>query len=884
METSTAAQKFLGEWLWIGNLGHALTVIALISAILSTLFYFLDEQNKENNSSGFPWAKRFFQLHVIAIVGIFITLFTIIFYHRYEYHYAWRHSSNALPVHYMISCFWEGQEGSFLLWLFWNSILGLILQRSAKEWESPVMVVVGFAQIALSSMLIGFQFGEFKIGSSPFDLLREQRPDLLNIPILATVGIENYLQVFKDGNGLNPILQNYWMVIHPPTLFLGFATALVPFAYSIAALWRGNERAWLSPALIWSLVCVGILGLGIIMGGFWAYESLSFGGYWAWDPVENASLMPWLIMAAAAHMVVISRSTGRHLFTSHLLIQLSFWLVLYATFLTRSGILGDSSVHSFTDLGLSGQLLLFLLAFLSISLLVIVKPSWRIKLAIFFVSLFLLPVIAAYNLPNDLHDTFTLIIKYLGIAIFLLFIVSYIWMLYQRTKADLPDETLNSREFWMFLGSMFLILSLVQVFAATSIPVFNKLFGSKTVVPPADSYNKIQLWLAMPIMLLMAIAHWFRFKETEISVLKKSLTKIGIAGLIAGIILIFGFGVSGFGFQLFLVISVLLIVANAWYLIEKKGIEWRKWGGSLAHVGFGVLLLGVLISSVNKNVLTGSEAGIDLAPEIDENGKIDEKGVKFNRQNQILYKNQFQSIKDYDVKYIREIKGSGNDSIDKYFTVAFIKRDKNGNIIDSFSVNPKTQNNPKMGMLAEPSTKHFLHKDIFTHVNYESGMDRKEPFASFKTDTVSFREVFTSSTGKLQFSIDTMDKAIQSNGLLIRLAVKAKRLNDSAWLHPTFGISSDMSSFQSKEDNNESLGALVSIVNLQIMDPNPSNPGAVKFVVTTAEKTPVKHYIVLQVIEFPWINLVWGGTIIMVLGFALSVSNRISQYRKLMNA
>jgi cytochrome c biogenesis factor len=93
-----------------------------------------------------------------------------------------------------------------------------------------------------------------------------------------------------------------------------------------------------------------------------------------------------------------------------------------------------------------------------------------------------------------------------------------------------------------------------------------------------------------------------------------------------------------------------------------------------------------------------------------------------------------------------------------------------------------------------------------------------------------------------------------------------------------------MSSFKSKEDNNESLGALVSIVNLQIMDSNPSNPGAVKFVVTTAEKTPVKDYIVLQVIEFPWINLVWGGTILMVLGFSLSVSNRISQYRKLMNA
>ncbi len=879
----TTSQKFIGEWLWIGNLGHSLTVLALISALLSTLFYFIDE-NRRGNTLYFLWAKRLFQLHALSIVGIFIALFTIIFYHRYEYHYAWRHSSNALPVHYMISCFWEGQEGSFLLWLFWNSLLGIILQRSAKEWESPVMVVVGFAQIALASMLIGFQIGEFKIGSSPFDLLREQRPDLLNIPILSDIGVGNYLQVFKDGNGLNPILQNYWMVIHPPTLFLGFATALVPFAYSIAALWRNNERAWLSPALIWSLVCAGILGLGIIMGGFWAYESLSFGGYWAWDPVENASLMPWLIMAAAAHMVVISRSTGRHLFTSHLLIQLSFWLVLYATFLTRSGILGDSSVHSFTDLGLSGQLLIFLLAFLSVSLLVIVQTKWRKKLAIFFLGLFVVPVVAAYNLPNDAHDAFTSVIKYAGIVIFLIFIVAYVWMLYNKTKADLPDETLNSREFWMFLGSMFLILSLVQVFAATSIPVFNKLFGSKTVVPPAESYNKIQLWLAMPIMALMAIAHWFKFRETDTVILKKSLIKIGTLGILLGTLLIFVFNISGFGFQLFLIVSVLLIAANSWYLAEKKGLEWKRWGGNLAHIGFGVLLLGVLISSVNKNVLTSTDSGIDLAPEIDENGKIDEKGVKFNRQNQILFKHQFQSIKDYDVKYIKEEKGTGNDSIDKYFTVLFIKRDKGGRVVDSFEVRPKTQNNPKMGMLAEPSTKHFIHKDIFTHVNYESGMDRKEPFASFKTDTVSVNESFTSSSGKIQFSIDTIDKAIEKNGLIIRLTVKAKRLNDSAWLQPTFGITPDMSSFNSQEASNESLGALISIVNLQFADPNPSNPGAVKLVVTTAEKTPVKNYIVLQVIEFPWINLVWTGTILMVIGFAIAVNNRISQYRNIMNA
>ncbi|MEY4627525.1 MAG: hypothetical protein RL003_1497, partial [Bacteroidota bacterium] len=280
MNTAAAPVVFNGEWLWLGNLGHVFVILSFVASLLSAIFYFQHEQNKL--TGGLTWGKQFFQIHVASIVAIFVILFTIIFYHRYEFHYAWRHSSNSLPVYYMISCFWEGQEGSFLLWLFWNAMIGLVLQRVAKAWESPVMVVVAFAQIALGSMLLGFHWGDLKIGSSPFDLLREQRPDFLNIPILGQIGVGNYLEVFKDGNGLNALLQNYWMVIHPPTLFLGFATAIVPFAYSIAALWRNNDRGWVSHALIWSLVCAGILGLGIIMGGFWAYEALSFGGYWAW--------------------------------------------------------------------------------------------------------------------------------------------------------------------------------------------------------------------------------------------------------------------------------------------------------------------------------------------------------------------------------------------------------------------------------------------------------------------------------------------------------------------------------------------------------------------------------------------------------------------------
>ena len=458
---------FNNEWLWLGNLGQAMVWVLFVTALVSTIFYYSNTKNDTDSFKG--WARISVNIHFISVIAIFAILFSIIFFHRYEYYYAWRHSSNSLPVYYMISCFWEGQEGSFLLWIFWNAAILMILKRVAGKWESPVMMVISFGQIVLTSMILGVEFGDFKIGSSPFNLLREARPEFLNIPILGSIGIENYLDVFKDGNGLNKLLQNYWMVIHPPTLFLGFALAIVPFAYSIASFWNNEKTGWLQPALMWALACTGILGAGIIMGGFWAYESLSFGGYWAWDPVENASLLPWLIMISAVHMVLISRNTGRHLFTSHILVQLTFWLVLYATFLTRSGILGEASVHSFTDLGLSGQLLLFLLAYIGFTAISTFKNNLvKHRLNFGFIILLLLIIISSFFIDS-------VIVKWFGIIAF--FITLFIWVrnLYLSSTIKQSDEKLNSREFWMFLGSMFMILSLIQVFSATSIPVFNNI-------------------------------------------------------------------------------------------------------------------------------------------------------------------------------------------------------------------------------------------------------------------------------------------------------------------------------------------------------------------------------------------------------------------------
>jgi cytochrome c-type biogenesis protein CcmF len=206
------------------------------------------------------------------------------------------------------------------------------------------------------------------MGSNPFILLRDSGV-LDNAPALhmnmdVTQALKpDYMQSIKDGNDLNPLLQNYWMVIHPPVLFMGFASTIVPFAFVIAGLWKKKFGEWTKPALPWALFSAAIFGVGIMMGAMWAYESLTFGGYWAWDPVENASLVPWLILISGIHTVLIYKHSGHSLRAAHLFFILSFGFVLYSTFLTRSGILGETSVHAFTDLGMNTQLYFFLFVF-----------------------------------------------------------------------------------------------------------------------------------------------------------------------------------------------------------------------------------------------------------------------------------------------------------------------------------------------------------------------------------------------------------------------------------------------------------------------------------------------------------------------------------------
>src|SRR5688572_10528470 len=248
--------QYIGEELFFANFGNALIALSFAGSLLAAIaYYFTFKKPLEEK----PWrtmARYSFLIHSLSIIGIFGILYYLIFNHRFEYYYVWQHSSTTLPVNYIFASFWEGQEGSFLLWAFWHVVLSGFLIWRGGQWEAPVMVTISLVQVFLTSMVLGINIFDYTIGTNPFTLLREH-PDMASLPF---VQMPDYIQRISDGRGLNPLLQNYWMVIHPPTLFLGFAATIITFAFAIAGLLTGKVREWIQPALPWTFFGIMILG------------------------------------------------------------------------------------------------------------------------------------------------------------------------------------------------------------------------------------------------------------------------------------------------------------------------------------------------------------------------------------------------------------------------------------------------------------------------------------------------------------------------------------------------------------------------------------------------------------------------------------------------
>lgn len=856
---------YIGEHLLPGQLGHFFIVLSIVASLIATFSYFKSSQAKIEEDAVY-WkrlARYAFITEVISVVAIFSILFYIIYNHLFEYHYAWKHSSLSLEFKYLLACFWEGQEGSFMLWSIWHCVLGLILIKTSKKWEAPVMTIISFAQFCLATMIAGLYFFGWKMGSNPFTLLRDSGV-LDNAPALhmnfdVTQALKpDYMNSIKDGNDLNPLLQNYWMVIHPPVLFMGFASTIVPFAFAIAGLWKKNFGEWTKQALPWALFSAAVFGVGIMMGAMWAYESLTFGGYWAWDPVENASLVPWLILIGGIHTLLIYKHSGHSLRATYLFFILSFGFVLYSTFLTRSGILGESSVHAFTDLGMNLQLYLFMYLFIWLGGVIGAKDSNTKKIA-FGTALVLAFITYAFNLP------------WFGLIALLTGLGFVVYNIQTQVPTIQKEEASSSREFWMFIGSLVFVLSALVIIGKTSLPVFNKLFGAK-IAPPEDAefaYNSIQVYVAIIIALLTAITQYLKYKETSKAFFwKKIWIPTLLAVIAATLILLYGninYIKKGLGFLgavwIAVACSVFAIIANLSYIwLGVKG-KLKLSGGSISHVGFGMVLLGILIASSKKEVLSNNINGIP-AP-LDKN--------EDPRENLTLVKGLTADMGKYSLTYV-------GDSAHPKKQLSFYKiyfKSKDGK--EEFTLTPNSFVNYKgnEGLMSNPDARHYWDHDVFTYITSIANPDNKKDTANFKKTTLKPGDSLFYSSGfiilqDVKQKDSLPEELFGTNGSLHEAPIKIYSKTGSIY-SVTSRLAIAKGEVLSLPDT---ITAESLILQLQKVNPDKSIELGVK------ESNSIMQYVTIKAYKFPFINLLWGGVIVTAIGILMSMVRRIQLNRK----
>lgn len=819
--------NYVGENLLPGKIGQFFVVLSFGAALFSFISYFFATKSPEEK--GWKTMGRIgFMINALSVVTIGTLLFYMIYNHMFEYYYVWSHSDTSLPTHYIISSFWEGQEGSFWLWMFWQVVIGTVLLFRAKSWESSVMTFVMLCQTFLGSMLLGVEILGSRIGSSPFILLREA----MDAPIFKD---PNYLSMI-DGKGLNALLQNYWMVIHPPTLFLGFASMIVPFAYAAAGLWKRQYKEWLKPGLPWALFAVMILGAGIIMGSFWAYEALNFGGFWAWDPVENVSIIPWLTLIAAVHVILAYNHSGHGYFTATLLSLISFVLVIYASYLTRSGILGETSVHSFTSLGMSGQLIAFNLVFLLIMIGLLV---WRRK-----------------ELP--------------------------------RTP---KEEEIYSREFWLFIGALVITVACVQMIATTSIPVFNALFGTK-VAPPIDPiahYNKWQGAFAVVVLLLTAVTQFLKYKRTDASKFWAST----LASLIVSIFLAAGAiyvtkTYTNVMYILLMFTGIFCVVANVRILGDAIKGKWKLTGSAVSHIGFGFLVLGALVAAATNEVISINQSGYIGVKNF---GK---EGDKFTDPGENLFLTEGEPIQmgEYRITYIGDSVAAPN----VFYHIKYEKIDEEtGKVKESFVLSPFAQNNPEMGgLIGTPDTRHYLTHDIYTlitaaaadshaplskvNADEQTGFEDYEEPATFLVnigDTLRYRNGIFVIEG-VNKSAKLQNIPLKENDVILGLKIKVIAADQKEYHAEPIFLLKDGHAYDFNKDVEEQ-GLKFRFTNIL--------PDKDKLEIMLYQKPlPEKKWIVFKAIKFPYINFFWAGTVIMTIGFIMAIIRRIQENKSKANA
>jgi len=494
-------------------LAHYVLLLALLTSVSSAVLYFRAASTRDERLT-VPRTLLLSSVSLVVIASAILVL--LLLRHDFSNAYVYGYSDRSLPLHFLLSSFYAGQEGSFLFWGLCSSLIALWLMRS-RSATPAVLTIYLFA----NSMLLLLVFVK-----TPFELIWDAYP---GVP----VG-----QIPTDGHGLNPLLQNFWMVIHPPVLFLGFALMAVPFSQAVAALWTREYDAFAREGLGWVLMGAFVLGLGIMLGAYWAYGVLGWGGYWGWDPVENSSLIPWLTAIALVHTLLAQRRTGKYRRTNFFLAIVTFFLVIYSTFLTRSGILGDASVHSFTD----------------------ARASVNVLLIIFLASIAVIGTAIMVLRMRDLAP------RYAGTG----------WL---------------TRELLLGAGAIALLLCAVVILFGTSLPIFS------TTRVETSFYDITNLPVGILLGLLIGISLYTQWEEQDIRfTLRKSWRALLAALLITAVLVAAGMRDPLTSAMVYTAIFALLVNVD----IGARGVRGGLLllGGKLAHIGIALFLIGVVSTGV----------------------------------------------------------------------------------------------------------------------------------------------------------------------------------------------------------------------------------------------------------------------------------------------
>jgi cytochrome c-type biogenesis protein CcmF len=560
----------------------------------------------------------------VSLASIF--LLALILAQRYDVAYVYQYTSSDLAFSYRLSAFWAGQQGSFLLWLLLSAILTVLQIRRSRASEPYVLFFLLLVQAGLTVFL------------------------LVDSPFQSVGGMP------ADGYGMNPLLQNPWMVAHPPVLFVGYAGLAVPFAYALGALWRKDYEEWVVHALPWTLIGWFFLGLGIYLGAYWAYETLGWGGYWGWDLVENSSLIPWLTGTALLHGLLIQRYRRRLRHGNFILAGITFLLILYATYLTRSGVLSEISTHSFVDSPLSPWMvgLLSVLSILNLGLLV---TRWR--------SIPRGPVFADASGKKA-----------------------------SRSKRDVVGtvgqgaDTWFSRDFTFLLTILLLLFLAAPIWVGTLVPMITRVKGAADALDVAFYPRTTAPFLAL-LLAVLSLCPFLGWRGSGWDRLRRFLVLPSSFALVTTVVA-FLVGARQPLSLLFVLLGAFSLASNLAMLIRTARGGLLRVGGYLAHVGLGLLVVGLIASSVYS---------VDGPP-------------------MALREGQPQEALDYRFTFEGWGSRSGNPAL-------VLKAERGGK---SFVVRPQLYLNPQDGTLvATPHVRRFLTHDLYVAAEgYEPAQQGQE--------------------------------------------------------------------------------------------------------------------------------------------------------------